>query len=265
MAMRRKQHILAVIILLAGSRSFAGGDGKGVSEKEVGRLRHLACIMDGNRRWAKRQGKPQHDGHREGANAVCRVIDACAEHHIDQLSLYAFSLENFKRSEIEKRFIFDLLVKGAQGLYVECQGRGARMRFIGDRSLFPQDVIETCQELEKETAAFKAMQVNLLFGYGAQQEMLSAFKRAVADAQSGKLEASDVSQETLEQYLWTVGTPPPDLILRTGGDRRQSNFLLYQAAYSELCFLDCLWPDMGKQQMDSVIADFYARKRNFGA
>ena len=227
-------------------------------------IKHLACIMDGNRRWACRRGILPWYGHREGADVVRTVIEACLDHGIEHLSLYAFSLENFKRPVRENRYLFKLLVDEAPSVLKECIKHSVRIRFVGERSLFPAEVLPTCDRLEEETAAYTKMQINFLFCYGAQQELLSAVKRIVADVEDGLLCPNELSKELLEKHLWTADIPAPDLIIRTGGGRRLSNFLLYQAAYSELYFLDCLWPELTRKHLDDAIAYFYSCKRNFG-
>jgi len=227
-------------------------------------IKHLACIMDGNRRWARRRGILPWYGHREGADVIRTVIEACLDHQIEHLSLYAFSLENFKRPVHENRYLFKLLVDEAPAVLEECLQRSVRIRFIGERSLSPSEVLPMCQRLEKETAECSTMQINFLFCYGAQQEVISAIKRIAADIDNGELCPNDLSQELFEQHLWTAEMPPPDLIIRTGGVRRLSNFFLYQAAYSELYFLDCLWPELTRKHLDDAIAYFHSCKRNFG-
>jgi len=227
-------------------------------------IKHLACIMDGNRRWACRKGILPWYGHREGADVVRVAIETCLAHDIKHLSLYAFSIENLKRSARENSYLFKLLIDEAPAVLKECIERSVRIRFVGERSLFPSEVLQTCEQLERETAHFDRMQINFLFCYGAQQELLSAVKRIVADVEEGLTCPNEISQELLEQHLWTAGMPPPDLIVRTGGGQRLSNFLLYQAAYSELYFLDCLWPDLTKKHLDDAIDYFHACKRNFG-
>jgi len=227
-------------------------------------IKHLACIMDGNRRWARRKGILPWYGHREGADVVRTVIEACLNHGIEHLSLYAFSIENFKRSEQENGYLFKLIIEEASAVLSECVTQSIRVRFIGERSLFPSGVAETCERLERETAHCTKMHVNFLFCYGAQQELVSAVRRIVADVEDGQICSSELSEELIERHLWTAGIPAPDLIIRTGGVRRLSNFLLYQAAYSELYFLDCLWPDLTRKHLDDAVAYFNSCKRNFG-
>ena len=227
-------------------------------------IKHLACIMDGNRRWAIRKGWFTWQGHKAGLEAVKRVVSFCLENNIPYVSLYTFSLENFKRSDEEKNYLFDLIISGFKDVHQDFIERGIKVCFIGDRSLFPANVIPTCERIEQETAHLTNLQLNLLFCYGAQQEIVGGIKRLVHDVKVGKLSEDDISNELFERYLWTRGIPEPDLIVRTGGAQRLSNFLLYQAAYSEFYFLDCLWPDITKKHLTSALLFFNECQRNVG-
>jgi len=227
-------------------------------------IQHLACIMDGNRRWARSRRILPWYGHGEGAKGVRTVTDFCLDRGIKFLSLYAFSLENFKRSELENSYLFKLLVDEAPNVLQESIERGVRIKFIGDRSLFPKEVAPTCQKLEAETAGGNNLELNFLFCYGGQQELLAAVKQVAQEVKAGELDPTEISQEQLERCLWTAGAPPPDLIIRTGGVRRLSNFLSYQAAYSELYFLDCLWPELTTRHLDDALSYFHSCRRNFG-
>ncbi len=228
-------------------------------------LKHLACIMDGNRRWAKAQGKPSFEGHRAGLTAAKRVIDYCIAHKIPYLSLYTFSLENFNRSPQELTFLFSLIVDQiTDSLVKEFKEKGVSVRFVGNRSLFPEMVIPSCERIEKETEGLTNLHVNILFCYGGQQEIVEGVKQVIKKVQEGVLACDDITPQMFEHYLWTQNTPPPDLIIRTGGSQRLSNFLLYQAAYSELCFLDCMWPDVDIPLLDRAVNAFNTCQRNFG-
>jgi undecaprenyl diphosphate synthase len=221
--------------------------------------------MDGNRRWAKNNGLPATHGHREGAQAVKRVIDFCLEKSIAYLSLYVFSTENFKRSETEKSFLFDILAQEAVNELDVFKQKNIRIRFVGDRTLFPVHLIPLCEKVERETADLKGLQINLLFCYGARQEIISGIKGVIEAVKQGALSLDMLSEESLKKYLWTDDMPDPDIIVRTGGAQRLSNFLLYQAAYSELYFLDCMWPDVHAEHLENMLLYFDQCKRNFGA
>lgn len=220
--------------------------------------------MSGNRRWATRRGFTMSLGYQEGVKSIRRVVEFCIKRSIKYLSLYTFSLENFRRPADQKQFIFDLLVSQAREQVPELKKDGIRIRFIGDRNQFPASVIQSCEYIEKETSAGDRLQVNLLFCYGARQELVAGIKRMITDVKSGNLKEEEINQETISHYLWTDGIPDPDLLFRPDGDHRLSNFLLYQSAYTELYFSDCLWPEVNEQQLQKAYDYFYNCQRNFG-
>lgn len=227
-------------------------------------IKHLAVIMDGNRRWAKKRLLTPWKGHQEGVEAVQRTIEFCVQKQIRYLSLYTFSLENFKRSEQEKNYLFGTIAKQAYKRLPELIKQGVRVCFIGDRALFPKDIVPTVNKVEEQTKHLDRLQVNLLFCYGAQQEIAHAVKKLFSKIKSGAISEDQLSAKLLSEHLWTHGIPEPDLIIRTGGRKRLSNFLLFQAAYSELYFLDCLWPDIRQQDLEHAIYSFEEIQRNHG-
>lgn len=227
-------------------------------------IKHLACIMDGNRRWAKKQGRVPWYGHQEGVQAVKKVIEFCLQKSISYLSLYTFSIENFKRSNYEKKYLFRLLVQEAKKGVDEFVRNDIRISFIGNRALFPDDVLATCKEVEHATKAGKTLRINFLFCYGSQQEIVGGVKQIVEKIKSGVLSVEEIDEQVIKNHLWTAGIPEPDLIIRTGGVRRLSNFLLFQAAYAEFYFLDCLWPEITTNHLEDAVSTFYGCKRNFG-
>lgn len=235
-----------------------------IEEQQKCPLRHLACIMDGNRRWAKQRGLVPWYGHKEGVEAVRRTVQFCLEKKIPYLSLYTFSVENFKRDPEENRYLFGLMVQEAQKGVEEFKKHGIRLRFIGDRSLFPAQLAPLLETAEKETADNTNLTVVFLFCYGGQQEIYAAVKDIADQVGGGQIRPDQVTPEFLNKTLWTGDIPDPDLIIRTGGFSRLSNFLLYKAAYSEFCFLDCLWPDLSQEQLQKAYDDFLECKRNFG-
>lgn len=228
-------------------------------------IKHLACVMDGNRRWAKKEGKLSLQGHYAGAQAVQRVAEFCLTHAISYLSLYTFSLENFKRSAQEQEYLFDILERSISSNLADFISRGIKLQFVGDRTLFPAHIRASCERAEQATAHLTALTINVLFCYGAQQELVAAAQAVAHKVQQGLLSAQDITQELFEEHLWLRDTPSPDVILRTGGALRVSNFLLYQSAYSEFYFLNTLWPDISEVELQQVVDDFAQRKRNFGA
>lgn len=228
-------------------------------------MKHLAVVMDGNRRWARKNKLDILLGHSKGGlDAAKKTVQFCLDKGIQYLSLYTFSVENLKRSEQEKQFLFDLLITGVKDTSDDFIKQGVKVKFIGDWSLFPEQVIASCKALEQKTANCTKLVLNILFCYGARQEIVAAVKTLVNKIRSGILSEQDVSEKELEQCLWTNGTPEPELIIRTGGAHRLSNFLLYQAAYSEFCFLDCLWPEITYQDLEHAVSGFEATQRNFG-
>lgn len=227
-------------------------------------VKHLAVIMDGNRRWAKKRLFKPWIGHRHGVDSVRRTVGFCLDKGIEYLSLYTFSLENFQRPEDEKHFLFDILAAEALKELPSFLKRGIRIRFIGDRDRFPSSILTTIERVERETAHLTTLNVNFLFCYGARQELVGGVKHLVKKIQRGELSAENITEQELEDALWTAGIPEPDLIIRTGGAQRLSNFLLYQAAYAEFCFLDCLWPDISEQHLTNAVDAFTDRQRNFG-
>jgi len=228
-------------------------------------MQHLALIMDGNRRWAAQNGLAAvFHGHRKGAEALERVLKFCLERGIKYLSLYTFSLENLQRSEEEKRYMFDLLVEmlaKKRHYFVE---HGIRISFVGDRTRFPSRVLSAVQDAEEATEHLSTLQVMFLFCYGAQQELVYAAKRLAEQVVAGDLKVEDISEQTLRNACWMPSCPDPDLVIRTGGQTRLSNFLLYQVAYSELMFLDCYWPEITEEHLAQCEEKFVATQQNFG-
>lgn len=227
-------------------------------------MQHLACIMDGNRRYALKHGWKPWIGHQKGVDAVRVALDFCLQYKIPYLSLYAFSIENFKRSQEEKLFLFDLIPTMAKQHLDELIEKGIRVKFVGDRSLFPENVAPELDKIEQKTHQGKNLQVNFLFCYGGQQEIVYAVKEIVRKVKAGQLEEQEIDEKLVAQHLWTNGTPEPDLIFRTGGQQRLSNYLLFQAAYSEYYFTDRLWPALTTQDLEQACSSFNIRKRNFG-
>jgi len=223
-------------------------------------ITHLACVMDGNRRWATLQGKLPWFGHRAGVKTVEMAIKFCLLHKISYLSLYTFSLENFKRSEQEQSYLFDIVLKQAEGYVSQFVEQGVKIKFVGDLSLFPQSVQDICHKVQEQTSAGSLLQVNFLFGYGARQEIFAAAQKLAQQIIAGSV----VTQNFFESCLWTKETPDPDLIIRTGGVQRLSNFLLYQAAYAEIRFLDTLWPDLTEQEIFSSVLSAIQAQKNVG-
>lgn len=228
-------------------------------------LVHLGIIMDGNRRWAKKQGLSFGDGYAQGGfDAVKRTVEFCLDRGIKHLSLYAFSLENLKRPQAEQNFLFDTIVsKGTSAidLFKEHQ---VRVFFVGDRSVFPDRVRSVCETIENETKDFSRIFVHILFCYGGRQELVAGCRLLAQKIKQGDLQPEDITEKVMNDVLWTANIPDPELIVRTSGVSRLSNFLLFKSAYSELCFLDCLWPEITRDDLEYAVNKYYKVARNFG-
>ena len=228
-------------------------------------IKHLAVVMDGNRRWAKKNKLNYQLGYTDGGfGAVKKTVQFCLDKEIRHLSLYTFSLENFSRPEHEKQLLFNAIVQEGNKYGEKFKDQGVRIKFIGDRKKFPEKVIPTIKYLEDITSHNQKLELNILFCYGARQEIVCGIKELYHKVKQGLLKEEHISEESLEKCLWTSGTPSPELIIRTSGTKRLSNFLLYQSAYSELCFLDCLWPEIEVSDLENAVSSFLGTKRNYG-
>ncbi|EQD25112.1 MAG: polyprenyl diphosphate synthase [Nitrospirae bacterium] len=226
---------------------------------------HLAIIMDGNGRWAQRRHLPRVAGHRQGAQAVRRTVTACRAWGIRYLTLYAFSWENWKRSNLEVDALMHLLedyLDREESLMVE---KSIRFRAIGDRTRLPRSVFRRLEQVEASTGRGMAMDLTLALSYSGREEILSAARRMALDAIAGKVDPAAVSQEDFGRYLDSCALPPPDLLIRTSGEYRVSNFLLWQIAYTELYFTGIYWPDFGEEDLKQALLDYQERQRRFGA
>lgn len=227
-------------------------------------MQHLAIIPDGNRRWAQKNKLKSFFGHRRGMEAVLSAIDVCLNNEIRYLSIYTFSLENFRRSEEEKKYLFELISDGVQKELNTLIKRNVNVKFIGDERLFPTNIQHAVNEIHTATQHCNQLYLNLLFCYGAQQEIAYAARSLAQKVKEGLLMPEQITEEAFEKVLWTANVPPPDLIIRTGGVIRLSNFLLYQAAYSEFKFVDSFWPEMTSEKIQACVDEFKGIKRNFG-
>lgn len=228
-------------------------------------LKHLACIMDGNRRWAKKQGRFAWEGHREGVEAIKRVIQFCIKKSIPCLSLYTFSLENFNRPEKEKYFLFSILPKQVHKQVLEfLNEHNVRAQFVGNRSLFPEAIKPFITDLETNTVRNTGLQLNFLFCYGARQEIVAGVKKLAHQVKTGELKEDQITENLLEKSLWMGAFPVPDIIFRTGGISRLSNFMVYQGAYSEWYFSQNLWPEIQEKHLEDAVDFFNKTQRNFG-
>ncbi len=227
-------------------------------------MQHLAIIPDGNRRWARQNKLKSFFGHRRGMDAVQSAMEVCLKNEIRYLSIYTFSIENFNRSEEEQEYLFKLLADGMEQELPNLISSGINVRFIGEEKLFPEKIQRVVDLIESATKSLNKLYLNLLFCYGAQQEIASAARILAQKVKAGVLDPDEITEESLSKELWTSGTPPPDLIIRTGGVVRLSNFLLFQSAYSEFKFVDSFWPEMTVEKIQGCVDEFRDVKRNFG-
>ena len=228
-------------------------------------VQHLAIIMDGNRRWAKKHGYKPWVGHHHGIAPLKASVEFCIKHAIPYLTVYAFSLENFKRPPEELHYLFDIIAQELVTTEMEnLFNNGVKVQFIGDRTKFPSQLTTTIANVETKTIQGTKLTLNLLFCYGGRQELVASVKAIAAQVASGQLKQDDINEQLLEKYLWTAGTPDPDFIIRTGYTKRLSNCLPFQSTYSELCFLDCYWPDVTEKHLEQALETFETTKRNYG-
>ena len=226
---------------------------------EENRLNHIGIIMDGNRRWARSRGLPAILGHREGIKAVERTLIAAKELGIPCVSLYAFSTENWKRPKSEVLGLMGLLKYYLKLKLKELNQENARIRFAGDISALSEDIQEILLDSEQKTRNNDSMQLVVCLNYGGRQEILDAVNKMIGDRVS-----LPVTEDVFRQYLYLPDLPDPDLIIRTSGEFRLSNFWLWQGSYSEFYFTDKYWPDFGKPDLEMAIADYYRRERRYG-
>ncbi|MEE2834596.1 MAG: polyprenyl diphosphate synthase [Myxococcota bacterium] len=219
--------------------------------------RHVAIIMDGNGRWAQARHLSRIDGHQAGANTVRRVTTRARELGIESLTLYAFSTENWRRPKDEVRGLWKLLVDYLRSELPTLLKNQIRLKLIGDPGAIPKLAQNRLNSVIERTAGSSAMTLNLALNYGAQSELVHAFKQIQRQGET-------IDAEQIERHLYTAGQPAVDLLIRTGGERRLSNFLLWQAAYAELYFCDTLWPDFSDEHFDQALNDFRQRERRFG-
>jgi undecaprenyl diphosphate synthase len=226
---------------------------------------HVAIIMDGNGRWAKSRGLPRVAGHRQGAEAVRRTIRAAVDLGISYLTLYGFSLENWKRPQNEVVDLMGLLRLYLREEIAELDEQGVRIRFIGERHRLSPDIIRLIEHAEERTRQNVRLNLLVAISYGARQEITAAGRRIAEEVAAGRLDPTDVTEELVASYLETAGVPDPDLLIRTSGEKRISNFLLWQSAYTELVFVDTRWPDFMEADLAAAVREYHRRERRYGA
>jgi undecaprenyl diphosphate synthase len=227
--------------------------------------RHVAIIMDGNGRWAKARGLPRIAGHRSGAEAARRTVAAAAELGIPYLTLFGFSSENWKRPSTEIHDLMALLRHYLHGEIAELHRNGIRLNVIGHIARFAPDIVGMIEDAEAATRDNPRITLTIALSYGGRAEIVAAVRSIAAQVACRKLDPDAVDEECIARHLFTADLPDPDLLIRTSGEQRISNFLLWQCAYSELVFTKTLWPDFSKHDLDRAIDDFCARERRYGA
>ena len=226
--------------------------------------RHVAIIMDGNGRWAKQHKLPRSKGHEQGGRAVERVVDLCINHGIPWLTLYAFSMENWGRPKAEVSGLMEMLKRFLEKSLPKMQEKGVCFRAIGELELLPEKCRDILTKAINETQGNIALQLTLALSYGSRQEITAAARKLASLAASGKLSPQDITPELLADHLYTAGMPDPDLLIRTSGEMRLSNYLLWQVSYAELWVTPVLWPDFGEEDFEEALAEYATRHRRYG-
>ncbi len=226
--------------------------------------RHIAIIMDGNGRWAKKRGMPRSFGHKKGAENVVNITRAMKESGVKFLTLYAFSTENWQRSPDEVSALMQLLRDYLDKEFKEIMENNVRIFFIGEKDMLAADILEKMNYVEEQSRNNTDLTLCIALSYGSRQEILSAAKKAMELAKAGKLLPEDLSADKFSSLLYTKDIPDPDILIRTSGEQRISNYLLWQIAYSELFFTNTLWPDFTKDELLNIIKEFNTRERRYG-
>jgi len=225
---------------------------------------HIGVTMDGNGRWARLRGKPRTEGHREGIKALKRLVEYAMRHGVPHLTVFSFSSENWRRPKDEIDFIFKLLRRFVETDLQELKQNNVRVRIVGDHEGLGADLLQVIARVERETAENTGLNLHVAFNYGGRAEIASAARRLAEAVAAGTMTPSQIDEDTLAGHLHTAGAPDPDLMIRTGGEQRISNFLIWQAAYAEFVFLDCYWPDFEEADFLEALETFSSRERRFG-
>ncbi len=226
--------------------------------------RHIAIIMDGNGRWAKKRGLPRTAGHAAGAETFRKIANYCRTLGVEYLTVYAFSTENWKRSADEVSAIMKLLGNYLREALQDMEKNHVRFKFFGDLSRLSPELQKLCSDAESRSAGFGDVQVNFCLNYGGRDELVKAAQAFAKDVSLGKYQPEMLNEDILASYLYSADVPDPELIIRPSGEMRTSNFLLWQSAYSEYVFMDVLWPDFEPEDLDKAIAEYHRRNRRFG-
>ena len=231
---------------------------------EADKPRHIVVVMDGNGRWAKQRHLPRTAGHHAGVKSTRKLVELCVKEKISALTLFAFSSENWKRPEQEVSSLMELFISTLQSEVRELHKQNVRMRFIGECSAFSEKLQQKIRDASKLTETNQGLQLNIAVNYGGRWDITEACKKIVSEVGSGNINAADINAEMFNQYVCLSDLADPDLFIRTGGERRISNFLIWQLAYTELYFSDVLWPDFDEQEFTRALNWYTGRQRRFG-
>jgi undecaprenyl diphosphate synthase len=232
--------------------------------RAVGEGLHVAIIMDGNGRWAKQRGLPRSLGHRAGVAALRRTVEGATELGIERLTVFGFSTENWRRPKPEVNELMGLLKAYFESDLARLEREGVRVRIVGRRLGLAPDILDIFERAEARTAANELFHLQVAFNYGGRADILDGAKRFAVEVQKGRAQPGDLDEGMFEGFLSTAAAPPPDLIIRTSGEQRISNFLLWECAYAELVFQDVYWPDYGPDHLKAALAEFRSRERRYG-
>ncbi len=238
--------------------------GSAAPQENLGVPVHLAVTMDGNRRWAKARGRPRPEGHREGIKALRRLVEYCLRYGVPYLTVFSFSSENWRRDKSEIEFIFKLMRAFVDSDLEKLKSNNIRIRILGERKELDSGLQKIIARVETETKENTGLNLNVAFNYGGKAEIAAAARRIVQFVLEGRIKPEEIDEELFSRMLLTGGMPDPDLMLRTGGENRISNFLIWQSAYSELVFLDEYWPDFDESLFLKTLEIFSGRQRRFG-
>lgn len=227
--------------------------------------KHIAIIMDGNGRWAKKRGLPRVMGHKAGMDAIKKTVRACSDLGINILTIYAFSTENWKRPQDEVGFLMNLLVEYMRKEIKELNENRVRVKILGEVDVLPEQTRQEINEAVRLTESNDGLQFNIALNYGGRAEIVNACRKAAEDMARGVIDKTDLDEAVFRNYLYTGNDADPDIIIRTSGEQRLSNFLLWQGAYSELMFVDRLWPDFDENDLYAAVIEYQGRDRRFGA
>ncbi|MAI89441.1 isoprenyl transferase [Ponticaulis sp.] len=227
-------------------------------------IKHIAIIMDGNGRWAKQRGLPRQAGHERGVEALRRTVRACQGLSLQHLTVFSFSSENWKRPAAEISSLFSLLRLYVQQDLKKLAQDGVKVRVLGSRSGLPDDILKLIEKAEGQTAHNTEFNLNIAFNYGSRDELVEASRAIAQRVKTGELQPEDITTDIFSESMWFGEIPDPDLLVRTSGEYRLSNFLLWQIAYSELVFMDCLWPDFGEEHLKDALGIYKCRDRRYG-